>query len=60
MVVKASIGSSVRLTLGVQRDVGSRKAAWTGEGVVRVVRSVVEARGSRSPQEVFHLLDRTL
>ena len=60
MVVEASIGAPVRLALVVQRDVGSRKAARTGERVVRVVRRVVEARGSRRPQEVFHLFDRAV
>ena len=34
VVVKASIGSPVCLALGVQGDIGSRKAAWTREGVV--------------------------
>ena len=57
VVVEASVGAPVRLALPVQRDVGSGKAAWAGEGVVRVVGSVVEAGGGRRPQEVFHLFD---
>ena len=48
------------LALRVQRDVRSGQAAWSWQGVVRVVRGVVEAGGGGSSQEVFHLLDRTL
>ena len=60
VVVKASIGAPIRLALCIQSDVGSGKAAWTREGVVRVVRCVVQTGGSRRPQEVFHLFDRAL
>jgi len=34
MIVEAGVGAPVRLALGVQGDVGSRKTAWTREGVV--------------------------
>ena len=48
------------LALRVQRDVRSGQAAGSWQGVVRVVRRVVEAGGRGGAQEVLHLLQRAV